>query len=341
MRAVAAGVVGVVASVLAVGCRNDTGWTKRTNTDTFEQEGNNEVDILWVVDDSYSMAEEQAILADGFAAFSGELDTAVSFTDFHIGIITTSFELTDPNRAALLGDPPFLTSDDDYQRLFQERARAVGVEGSDKEKGLEAAAWAVSPQMTAPGGLNEGFIRPSAALLVVVVSDEEDCSDNGALEGQPPEACYTEGDELTPVSDLLQDLRDLKTDADRVTVSGIVGQVDSQCDDVWTGVRYIPAATQTGGHVGDICDSNWDTILQTVGLRAADIRDQFQLSRAAYPSTILVHVDTTEIDQSNVNGWTYDVSTRYIQFHGDSIPPRESIIIVEYTVDPSYVPSVY
>ena len=96
-----------------------------------------------------------------------------------------AFEYTDPNRAALLDDPPFLTPTDDYERLFQERATAVGVEGSDKEKGLEAAAYAVSLAMTAPGGPNEGFVRPSPAhLLVIIVSDEEDCSDNGALEGR-------------------------------------------------------------------------------------------------------------------------------------------------------------
>jgi hypothetical protein len=322
-------------SVVFAGCGSDNGLFEQKHTDTFSQAPNNEVDILWVVDDSYSMAEEQATLADGFASFAGQLLT--SGTDFQIGVITTSFEYTDPNRAALVGDPPFLTLNDDYERLFQERATAVGVGGSDKEKGLEAAAWAVSTLLTAPGGLNEGFVRDSAQLLIVIVSDEEDCSDNGALEGQSPEACYTESNELTPVSDFVLELRELKDHDDDVTVSAIVGQVDSECDDVWTGVRYISAANQTGGLAGDICESSWNTMLEDMGLKATGISDQFQLTKGAIPGTIVVTVDTDEIHQSDVNGWTYDAATRFLRFHGDAIPPRDSLVNVTYTVDPGYV----
>jgi hypothetical protein len=325
----------LVASV-AAGCGSEGGFYEQTNIDTFSQAPNNEVDILWVVDDSYSMAEEQAILAEGFASFAGELDE--SGTDFQIGVITTSFEYTNPERAKLLGEPPFLTMTDDYERLFEERATAVGVEGSDKEKGLEAASWAVSPQMTAPGGLNEGFVRDTAQLLVVIVSDEEDCSDNGALEGQAPEACYTESNELTPVSTFVQELRELKADPERVTVSAIVGQTDSECPDVWTGSRYITAAAQTGGLAGDICQSSWDSMLEVMGLTAVGIRSTFQLRDGAVPNTIEVTVDEDEVGEDAVNGWTYDRPTRYVEFHGDAIPPRDSVIVIKYTIDPGYVP---
>jgi hypothetical protein len=325
----------IVVGLAAAGCGSDTGLFEQKTIDTFSQAPNNQVDILWVVDDSYSMAEEQAILGEGFASFAGELDE--SGTDFQIGVITTSFEYTNPERARLIGDPPFLTQNDDYERLFQERA-TVGVEGSDKEKGLEAAAWALSPQMTAPGGLNEGFVRDAAQLLVVTVSDEEDCSDNGALEGQAPEACYTEANELTPVSQLVQELRELKVDQERVTLSAIVGQTDSECPDVWTGSRYITAASQTGGLAGDICESDWHSMLEVMGLTATGIRSTFQLSEGAVPITIVVEVDEDEVGEDAVNGWTYDRPTRYVEFHGDAIPPRDSLITVAYTIDPGYVP---
>ena len=32
-----------------------------------------------------------------------------------------------------------------------------------------------------------------------------------------------------------------------------------------------------------------------------------------------------------------DAFTRYLQFHGDAVPPRGSTILVRYTVDPGYV----
>ena len=46
---------------------------------------------------------------------------------------------------------------------------------------------------------------------------------------------------------------------------------------------------------------------------------------------------TITFDRANQDGWTYDALTRYVRFHGDSIPPRDSVIVVKYTVDPGYV----
>ena len=51
----------------------------------------------------------------------------------------------------------------------------VGVCGSGKEQGLEAARLAI--QQAAPGLANDGFLRPGARLAVVIVSDSDDCSD--------------------------------------------------------------------------------------------------------------------------------------------------------------------
>ena len=51
----------------------------------------------------------------------------------------------------------------------------VGVCGSGKEAGLEAARLAI--QAAVPGGANDRFLRPGARLAVVIVSDDDDCSD--------------------------------------------------------------------------------------------------------------------------------------------------------------------
>jgi hypothetical protein len=63
------------------------------------------------------------------------------------------------------------------------RAIGQGISGSGQEMGLEAARLAVTAPLTAtatdanPPG-NKGFLRPGARLLVIIVSDEDDCSDN-------------------------------------------------------------------------------------------------------------------------------------------------------------------
>src|SRR5690349_10254250 len=142
-----------LATALLAGCISENDVHTQVKVDTFSQAPNNQVDILWVIDDSFSMGNEQARLAAGFESFAAELDD--SGTDFQIGVVTTSFD--DATRGVLVGDPPFLTPEDDYVRLFQERAK-VGVEGSDKEKGLAVASYAVSANMANEGGPNEGFV---------------------------------------------------------------------------------------------------------------------------------------------------------------------------------------
>ena len=81
-----------------------------------------------------------------------------SATDFHLGVINTSFEPTDPDRGVLLGNPPYLTAQDaGYVAEFKSRVQ-VGISGADKERGLQAAAHALSPAMAL--GANAGFLRP-------------------------------------------------------------------------------------------------------------------------------------------------------------------------------------
>jgi hypothetical protein len=325
----------VVGAVLLSGCPSENTVELQTQLDTFAQAPNNKVDILWVVDDSNSMAEEQAALGAGFASFAGELES--SGTDFQIGLVTTSFEYTNPDRGKLIGDPPFLTNADaDYEAEFVRRATAVGTGGSDKEKGLEVALYAVSPLNVAPGGINEGFVRSDAQLLVVIVSDEEDCSDGGALEGQDSKSCYERRDDLTPVNEFVRDFRDLKSDESLVSVGVIVGPANP-CAEVIHGERYLSFARLMGGLQGDICTSDWSGMLGGLGLNATGIREQFQLSKAAQPETIVVYVDETEVPEDPANGWTYDVASWYLTFHGSSIPPRGATITVDYTVDPSRV----
>jgi len=55
----------------------------------------------------------------------------------------------------------------------------LGTDGSSYEKGLEAAERALTPPLTADGGPNADFLREDAYLVVVFLSDENDCSDRG------------------------------------------------------------------------------------------------------------------------------------------------------------------
>lgn len=166
-------------------------------------------DILFVIDDSRSMQEEQAKVAAELSTFVGSLVSGPIHNDFQVGVVTTS--LTQHARDCSPDTPPVLLDwpeesgrlqlgkDLDGQPLPQSTRRILassepdlvdqfallvgqGVSGSGQEMGLEAMRRALSePLVSIPPGAspsgNLGFLRDGAQLLVVIVSDEDDCSD--------------------------------------------------------------------------------------------------------------------------------------------------------------------
>ena len=131
----------------ATGCVQDSNISVLAQTDLFYQEGASAVDILWVVDDSISMQNEQEQVAAGFQDFIRSLQT--KNVDFQLGVVSTDMDLDNPQRGKLIGDPVVLTPDDDYVSLFEERV-LVGTSGSDKERGLQAAACPPSRHSSPP-----------------------------------------------------------------------------------------------------------------------------------------------------------------------------------------------
>lgn len=320
----------VALALLLGGCKSDQNVVELTGSDTWYQEPTNQVDILWVVDNSHSMQPHQDNVAEGFAQFIEEIE--FTDTDFRLGVITTSFDYDDPDRGKLIGDPPVITRDDDYLNLFRDRVH-VGTGGSDKEKGLEATAYALSATMTT--GANAGFLREDAFLLIVFVSDENDCSDDGALNNMSAEACYDNDELLVPVTEFVFALTDLKDDPSMIQIGAIVGpEVSEGCLDAKPGFRYFDVAALMGGVVGNICSTEYDSIMYDLGLNATGVRSTFQLSDPAKEGTLEVFVNEIIVneDPTQINGWTYDYDTNYLTFWGDSVPERGSTITVNYTI---------
>ncbi len=308
-------------------CGSETTLVRQTQVDTFEQAPNDEVDILFVVDDSNSMAEEQVALAEGFIGFIAQLQRANS--RFQLGVISTSTDLDDGNAGRLLGTPAVLDVRDDYVTGFRQRVQ-VGTQGSDKEKGLYAAELALSPDMLA--GPNQGFLRPEANLLVAFVTDEEDCSDGGLLDGQESAACYDRREDLVPVEHFHRAFVEAKGgNEELVRVGAIIGpRGEYRCETAWPGERYARLAAMTDGLIGDICAGDWSDMLVELGLTAVGVRTTFDLTYPAVPGTIVVTVDGVEVLESATDGYTYEGYEHQIQFHGAAVPPRSSIIVVEY-----------
>ena len=316
----------VVAASLLSSCGSEVSFSNNLGRDTWTQRDVNKVDLLFVVDDSASMQEEQEALRDGFADFVEGLSS--SRVDFHLGVISTSMD--DPSRAGhLLGTPAYLTADDDYVALFKERV-LIGTTGSDKEKGLEAALTAFTPANLA--GANEGFLRRDAYLLTVFVTDEEDCSDFGALDAFDSDACYQQPESLVPIDEVLEDFQSLKDDPELVQVAAIMGLPWSECEEAWPSERYRELAIDTAGYMGDICKRRWGNMLYELGLNAGGMRSEFRLTGRAVPSSIEMLVDGVSVPSQG--NWTYEEENTTVFFKEKAIPPRGSVITAEYTVQP-------
>ena len=279
--------------------------TTADQTDTFKQDGPGKIDVLFVIDNSGSMADDQRNLANNFDKFMSWAQKLK--VDYHIGIVTTDITIANYNiPGGLIGTPPFLTSQTpNIVKTFQNHVK-VGANGSDTEQGLEAMRLALSPPLITSGP-NKGFLRKDALLSIIFVSDEPDQSKESS----------------TFYSNFLLNIKGpRRKDMIRVhTVIGLKGQ--TACGAASVG-RYKRLNTTYGGVLADICDTNWGNHLSKIGTATFGLRKQFFLTRAADPTSIVVKVNGTVIK----TGFKYNVSANSIDF--DTAPAQGATIEIQY-----------
>jgi hypothetical protein len=301
------------------------------------------VDILWVVDDSGSMAAVQTELGVGFPNLLAPL--TADAVDWQMGITTT--DVADPARRGRLvpinglGDVLLYPDIANLETRFAQRV-LVGATGSDMERGLQAAWFAVTPPLSTHD--NAGFLRPDAALAIIVVSDEDDCSDEGALAGQDPGLCVSQPQALVPTDTYLARLTELKGGAEQVGVyalveTGLTGEFEG-CGGNNPGSRYIALARSTAGDVAPIC-GDFGAHLGAIGEQIAGLRRAVALSRTPEPSTLDVAIiadvegalpEGLPEDPTRTEGWTYESASNTIRFWGAAVPAYGETVRIRYRV---------
>jgi len=321
-------VLGVVA---LVGCANEHEIMRMDFEDSFYQAGTDMVDILWVIDDSNSMANEQMKVAQGFTRFIFAMNMAEEDVDFHIAVTSTDMDEDNEQRGMLLGEPPYLTRDDDYLPMFMERVQ-VGVAGSDKERGLQAAYHALSDPDAVDAG--DGFLRGDSVLALVFVSDENDCSDDNWLsDDMDGGLCYDINDKLISTADYVRAFQGLKGIGGRVVASNIVGpEVSEGCDESWPGKRYMTIGNELDGINGNICESGYGDIIHDIGTQIGSPQRTFFLTHRPVLDTLTVYVDDEVVEAEDDLGWQYDDEFISVGFHGEYVPDFGSTIIVAYDI---------
>ncbi len=161
------------------------------------------VDVLFVVDNSGSMGDDNAQLIPAFANLQdlvGELIDGPC--TYRIGVTTTepapdfqpgSCQVRGAlSRAGAIcadpfGDPehpPWISEEDDVTTLGC--LFAVGTNYTTNEQQFQTILDALGPELQGPGGCNEGFMREGVPLLIVLITDEDD-DDDSADPSESPE----------------------------------------------------------------------------------------------------------------------------------------------------------
>ncbi len=275
-----------------LGCTLLSGCPDRTVSEVFPEQGKvetldlpaaptSDVDILFLIDNSGSMAEEQSSLRANFGKFMDVLSTLEGGTpNLHIGVATSNLgqSATDGTAGGAFGAGCAGTGDDGGLRttaaitgrfIIDEESAAgarnrnysgtladafsaladVGTQGC----GIEQHLGAVKRTLANP--LNAGFLRPNAKLAVVFIADEDDCSlahkalFEGTTDGTEVNfRCTREGIECDGGSDL--SLPGLRTNCYPKADSQFLADVDTYVDYL-KGLKPNPKDVIVAGIVGD------------------------------------------------------------------------------------------
>lgn len=237
--------------------------------------GCTKVDLLFVIDNSLSMAAEQDSLIASFPGFiTGIQAQLVAADSYHVGIVSTDDYADNPASCRTLGalvtstgkaqcgpyaaGGGWMSEADDLAASFACAGR-VGITGASDERPVAAAIAAIGDPLAAPGACNEGFFRDDALLVITIITDEEDDAEmkNG---GSP-------GDPASWFAAIVARKAGLETNAVVLTVVG--GAANNQCPPYSPpqGAEDAPrlrsfAESFTYGSVGDVCADSYDGFFQ-------------------------------------------------------------------------------
>lgn len=242
------------------------------------------VDILIVTDNSRSMVEEQEKMAERTQNLLNEIETL----DWQIGFTTTDVS---NGPYGLKGELlPLSTGQGRILKKSNPEAPRIFAETITREETLTCVTDATCPSwdeqpLTATlmalqkkNGVNAGFFRSDADLMVLMISDENERSDggSGALSGAA----------------LVAGLRLLMNPEQKILVSAIVVKPgDTACHLAQQpDGRYatiLAALVQlTGGFLGSVCAADYAEQLKKIGQLVRKSADSFELAQRPLPDTL-------------------------------------------------------
>ena len=265
------------------------------------------VDIVFVVDNSGSMNDQQQELAYQMNDFVSILQSMN--VDYHLGFITT--------------DSAMFQQYDGYDWIDNRHPdpviwaanviNSIGTGGSPFEQGIYYAQ-----AFSSFAASSSSYWRPNSNFVIVYISDEPDYSPNS----------YTS---YFPFFD------NIKSSPSLVRQFAVIGDYPSGCllinsangtsYNVPFGGGYYEMTQRYNGQAYSICAPDWGMQMQNLATEVS-VRASFEMSERN------VMEDTIEV---RVNGqlsyeWIYDESTNSIIFNSDAIPDGGNTVEIDYAI---------
>jgi hypothetical protein len=273
-----------------------------TGTNDTLENGCNKMDILFVIDNSDSMSEEQEYLIGAFPAFIAAIEAYDVLgtdepLDYHVGVTSTAvdhnecgdftctFEAAEDGvlQNAPLGnngdcDPPeqaYMEGPDEAVSDQFACVAALGTMGWPYEMPLEAIRRGMTEGFDGEGHVNDenaGFLREDALFVAIIITDEDDVSRADTYPTNP----LAPTPDPAPVTAYAEVMLEIKDSYDRMVFGLISGPNNTDCESAFGDADAAPRLHEfrslvgSYGAWGDICAEDLgaeiDNILETIAL---------------------------------------------------------------------------
>jgi hypothetical protein len=249
------------------------------------------IDILFVIDNSNTMKQEQENLLLNFPKFIQRIEAITpKVQSYRIGVISTDIG-AGPYQGPLMGScipngdagklkhaPTGAACAPSYPKWIEGPGPTVsqdvscianlGVGGCGYEQQMEAALRALKDQP-----YNAGFMRKNAPIAIIFITDEDDCSaldtklfdPNDSSFGPYPSRCVKHMGKLHPVSRYVQAFKKLKDNEKRVVVAAITGPTGKAVVDPVKNTVVPVCSSPALGEAGP--GNRFDTLIKAFGDR--------------------------------------------------------------------------
>lgn len=269
--------------------------------------GYRQLDILWVIDNSGSMGDDQKNVIKNTDRFIGQF-TRFTELDWKIGLISTDEENT-----PYLGfspAPAFDRTVSDPIKLFQSAVRRLGTEGSGEEKIFTPVMHTLT--------VHTDFLRKNAILALIIVTDAMEQSKG------------------VDAPKFLKFLTRLKGGSKKILVYGVLGARDLGCHDngeegTWNyaGSVYEKIITKTQSKVYPLCNEHFGDQLANI---SKDLVKRVKILRVPLKTKpVPSSVKVTYLEQdlpvgSRKSGglWVYESLENSVIFHDLNFAPKEN-----------------